>query len=295
MEPKQWGEGSGPLQPFDDKGHQAQGTGESQEKSEGHRLGSVAIIINSKPEINSEPELGDALNAAAPPASMIDPNPPMADPTADIETLLFVYGTLKRGQPNHGRLQGARCLGLASLQGACLFDLGPFPMAIAGEGRVAGELYAVASADLPDLDAFEGCPRLYQRHWLPLTDGRHAWVYLGQPRQVRHVPQLVGGQWPADGRTAPIAFLRSPGLQRWGWACALLWLLQPLAVTASAFDTLAACQAWRSSHGLARLELANAIGAAHYLTKRHAFQESTQQAPVELYSPADIQRVCGRS
>ncbi|MFM7640223.1 MAG: gamma-glutamylcyclotransferase [Cyanobium sp.] len=214
-----------------------------------------------------------------PPPEM-DHTPPTATPLAESETLLFVYGTLKSGQPNHGRLQGARCLGQASLPGACLHDLGPFPMAVAGEGSVAGELYAVAWTDLPDLDAFEGCPRLYQRHWLPLADGRQAWAYLGQARQVRHVPRLAGGLWLGVGTTA-------------SWA--VLWLLQPLALSAGAFDSLATCQAWRSSHGLARLELANAIGAAHYLTKRHAFQESTPEAPVELYSPSDIQRVCGRS
>lgn len=220
----------------------------------------------------------------------------MAEPLADDETLLFVYGTLKRGQSNHARLQQARWLGPAQLQGACLFDLGPFPMAVAGEGWVIGELYAVAWAALPDLDAFEGCPRLYQRHWLPLADGRQAWAYLGQPRQVRHARQLPGGQWPAEGRSSPPPLRRVLGLVGWAIAAsALLCQLQPGAASASAFDTLGACQAWRSSRGRARLDWANAIGAAHYLTKRHPFQESTPQHPVELYSSTDILRVCGRS
>ncbi|MFN7677938.1 MAG: gamma-glutamylcyclotransferase, partial [Cyanobacteriota bacterium] len=99
---------------------------------------------------------------------------------ADGETLLFVYGTLKRGLANHARLQGARALGDAVLPGARLYDLGPFPMAVAGDGQVGGELYAVAQSALPALDVFEGCPRLYQRHWLSLADGRQAWVYMGQ-------------------------------------------------------------------------------------------------------------------
>jgi gamma-glutamylcyclotransferase (GGCT)/AIG2-like uncharacterized protein YtfP len=122
---------------------------------------------------------------------------PERDGPGEGETPLFVYGTLKRGQANHGRLQGARWLGEAWLEGACLHDLGPFPMAIPAQGRVAGELYAVALAVLPALDAFEGCPRLYQRHWLSLADGRSAWVYLGQGRQVRHSPRLEAGEWPA--------------------------------------------------------------------------------------------------
>lgn len=180
------------------------------------------------------------------------------------ETPLFVYGTLKRGQPNHARLEGARWLGEAWLEGACLYDLGPFPMAIAAEGVVFGEVYAVALAALPLLDAFEGCPRLYARHWLALADGRQAWVYLGRARQVRHSRRLPAGVWP------------------------------PVEAVSAGFDTLGACQAWRHSRGLARLELANAIGAAHALTKRHPFTESTAEKPVALYEPADVARVCGR-
>jgi gamma-glutamylcyclotransferase (GGCT)/AIG2-like uncharacterized protein YtfP len=203
------------------------------------------------------------------------------------EMPLFVYGTLKRGQANHGHLQGARCLGPAVLEGASLHDLGPFPMAIAAQGRVIGELYAVDAAALPGLDAFEGCPRLYQRHWLTLADGRQAWVYLGQPRQVRHSPRLRDGEWP-------------PASSR-GWAAAAMGLALPLltafglgAARAGGFDTLGACQSWHSSHGLARLELSNAIGAAHALTKRRAFAESTPEQPLMLYDPGDIARVCDR-
>ncbi len=200
---------------------------------------------------------------------------------AEGETPVFVYGTLKRGQPNHARLQGARWLGEAWLEGACLYDLGPFPMAIPAEGRVAGEVYAVPAEVLPELDAFEGCPRLYQRRWLPLADGRQAWVYLGQGRQVRHSPRLAAGHWPASALDALRAL---PLLLALGWG----------GVQAAGFDTLGTCQAWRQSRGLARLELANAIGAAHALTKRHPFMESTAEHPLALYDPSDIARVCGR-
>ncbi len=68
----------------------------------------------------------------------------------------------------------------------------------------------------------------------------------------------------------------------------------PLAsALAGGFDTLGACQAWRSSHGTIRIILANAIGEAHYLTKRHPFADSSPDRPVLLYDPGDIARVCG--
>jgi hypothetical protein len=146
-------------------------------------------------------------------------------------------------------------------------------MAIAGEGRICGELYALSSEALAAIDVFEGAPRLYERHWRPLADGRQAWVYLGRPRQVRRSRLLPGGQWPVL-----VGFL--------------LALLPPGMAGGAGFDTLATCQAWRRSHGVARIELGNSIGAAHFLTKRIPFQESPPEAPVELYSPADLQRIC---
>jgi hypothetical protein len=59
-----------------------------------------------------------------------------------------------------------------------------------------------------------------------------------------------------------------------------------------ALDILATCNEWRGSRGTARILLANSIGAAHLLTKKHRLQESPADAPVALYSEADLQRIC---
>ena len=111
--------------------------------------------------------------------------------------LVFVYGTLKRGEKNHHWLDGASWQGEAELSGVLLHDLGPFPMAVIGEGTAIGEVYAVEERGLARLDELEGYPRLYDRQMLSLNDGRQAWVYLGRPRQVRHAPLVVGGSWHA--------------------------------------------------------------------------------------------------
>ncbi len=58
------------------------------------------------------------------------------------------------------------------------------------------------------------------------------------------------------------------------------------------FDTLGACQSWQNSRGLARIEVGNSIGAAHYLTKMQRLQESDPAAPMSLYSEGDVARVC---
>jgi gamma-glutamylcyclotransferase (GGCT)/AIG2-like uncharacterized protein YtfP len=114
--------------------------------------------------------------------------------------LLFVYGTLRRGFANHHQLGGAAFVAEAEIAGVDLHDLGPFPMGIPGEGRIHGELYRVDADQLAHLDRFEGVPRLYRRERRPLDAGRQAWIYLGQPRQVRHSPRLADGRWP--GRKA---------------------------------------------------------------------------------------------
>lgn len=214
--------------------------------------------------------------------------------------LLFVYGTLKRGLNNHHQLGDAPFLGEVEMPGVCLHDLGPFPMAIAADGVARGELYGVDAERLAHLDRFEGVPRLYQRESRRLSDGRQAWIYLGQPRQVRHSPRLQGGCWPA---TAPGVTPQTPAAGpplAWGSAhrcrAALLSLLAPLALlgvqSARAEASLAQCRRWQNSNGLEQILLGNAIGAAAYLTKVQRFADSDPQHPQLLYSPSDLQRAC---
>jgi gamma-glutamylcyclotransferase (GGCT)/AIG2-like uncharacterized protein YtfP len=117
------------------------------------------------------------------------------------EQAVFVYGSLKRDQPNHHWLEGSSCWGQAQLAGVALYDLGPFPMAVAvapGAGAtplLQGELYGVDGATLARLDRLEGSPRLFQRHWLVLLDGSSAWIYLGRASQVRHSAPISTGRW----------------------------------------------------------------------------------------------------
>uniref|UniRef100_A0ABI0NRK9 Gamma-glutamylaminecyclotransferase n=1 Tax=Bos taurus TaxID=9913 RepID=A0ABI0NRK9_BOVIN len=87
---------------------------------------------------------------------------------------VFVYGTLKTGQPNHRvLLDGAH--GRAAFRGRA-HTLEPYPLVIAGEHniprllnlpgrghRVFGEVYEVDERMLRFLDEFESCPDMYQR------------------------------------------------------------------------------------------------------------------------------------
>ncbi|HTQ31898.1 MAG TPA: gamma-glutamylcyclotransferase family protein [Opitutaceae bacterium] len=113
----------------------------------------------------------------------------MSDRTPAAQSaLLFVYGTLRRGQPNHRQLLrlGARFLGpavtLRPLRLGRAADGLPVLYATARDG-LRGELYAV---DMPAawtaLDEFEGHPAFYRRHLdrvrRPGGTEAEAWLYF---------------------------------------------------------------------------------------------------------------------
>jgi gamma-glutamylcyclotransferase (GGCT)/AIG2-like uncharacterized protein YtfP len=138
--------------------------------------------------------------------------------------VVFVYGTLKKGNRNAGRLDGSIPLGTASTPARfSLFCLGYAPgMVTGGSTAVRGECYVVTGETLATLDAFEGHPWKYRRTLLPLTldDGTelYAWVYLLRRDYVaadggRIVPS---GAWeqPEDSGAVALARLFGRGGRR---------------------------------------------------------------------------------
>lgn len=90
-----------------------------------------------------------------------------------MSTVLFIYGTLKRGCSNHHHLAGQTFLGLARTKpGYRLYDLGGYPgIARLPDDRdgVVGELWSVDAEALQRLDRFEGVHEgLYRREPIPL-------------------------------------------------------------------------------------------------------------------------------
>jgi gamma-glutamylcyclotransferase (GGCT)/AIG2-like uncharacterized protein YtfP len=90
-----------------------------------------------------------------------------------MNTLLFVYGTLKRGCSNHGQMTGQTFVGTArTIPGYTLYDLGSYPAIVtdsADRNGVVGEVWSVDEAALQRLDHFEGVHEgLYRREPIPL-------------------------------------------------------------------------------------------------------------------------------
>jgi gamma-glutamylaminecyclotransferase len=116
-------------------------------------------------------------------------------------SLIFVYGTLKRGCRNHAYLEAQSFVGeVRTAPGFRLFDLGEYPgMVPHADDRegVAGEVWSVDAPCLARLDALEGlAENLYERKLVPLlapftAQKVETYLYL-QPVEGR---RAVGPVW----------------------------------------------------------------------------------------------------
>jgi gamma-glutamylcyclotransferase (GGCT)/AIG2-like uncharacterized protein YtfP len=108
---------------------------------------------------------------------------------------VFVYGTLKKGKPNHRIIQ--HCKGSkAYAPGIDLFAGPSFPFAKRGSRIAIGEVYEVDQETLVRLDHLEGHPTFYQREKTNvLINGSRsqAWIYLF-PNADKY-PAVTDGEW----------------------------------------------------------------------------------------------------
>jgi len=108
-----------------------------------------------------------------------DPLPP-GTPTC----LLFIYGTLRSGQPHAPRLGGAEALGLATVVGE-LRNLGDYPGLEDGTGIVHGELLRIPEAALSRIDELEGYD----------PDDPEGSLFRREMREVRREDGTVAQSW----------------------------------------------------------------------------------------------------
>ncbi len=109
-------------------------------------------------------------------------------------SLVFVYGTLRQGESNHGLLAESERLGVTQTPPHyTLYDLGPYPAAIPGHQAIIGEVYRVNDTTLNALDELEEVPVEYRREQVETAFGR-AWIYLYQDESVLH-RLITSGDW----------------------------------------------------------------------------------------------------
>ncbi|MCC6735823.1 MAG: gamma-glutamylcyclotransferase [Bauldia sp.] len=121
---------------------------------------------------------------------------------------LVLYGSLRRGEPaygSHGLDRRLRFVMPCTIRGR-LFDCGPYPAFVPGDGIVHGELFeAMDTSIVSDLDAFEEVDPanpaggLYARELIAIEEGGYAFVYRYNP-PIEGLPEIVSGDWVAHRR-----------------------------------------------------------------------------------------------
>jgi gamma-glutamylcyclotransferase (GGCT)/AIG2-like uncharacterized protein YtfP len=117
-------------------------------------------------------------------------------------SLIFVYGTLKRGGTNHHCLADQKFVGEArTAAGFCLYNVGSFPGMVHradDHDGVAGEVWEVSAECLAKLDELEDVAHgMYRREKVPMAPPWdqgpvETYIYL---RSVRTLPKS-GSIWP---------------------------------------------------------------------------------------------------
>jgi gamma-glutamylcyclotransferase (GGCT)/AIG2-like uncharacterized protein YtfP len=96
-----------------------------------------------------------------------------------VKELVFVYGSLRRGQSHQALLRHAKYVGVHKTEPRyTMFSLGAFPAVVAGGCSViTGEVFAMDQTMLSRLDEFEDCPGEYVRTEISTRYGK-AWIYV---------------------------------------------------------------------------------------------------------------------
>ena len=114
------------------------------------------------------------------------------------KTILFIYGSLKRGHLNHHRIADQEYLGDAITEPHYrIIAIGKYGGLIRDEANgtaVKGELWAVTPAALANLDAFEGGEGDWIRGPVAICEGGQVQAYLWTGPVPAEVPS--GATWP---------------------------------------------------------------------------------------------------
>lgn len=112
-------------------------------------------------------------------------------------SLLFVYGTLMHGEPNHRLLHHATFVGPAATTARfSMIDLRGFPAIVSGGATaIVGEVFEVDAPTLVRVDWLESVPDMYLRLPLELADGRYVDAYVLPAGRAPNAPFIPSGDW----------------------------------------------------------------------------------------------------
>lgn len=115
--------------------------------------------------------------------------------TRKMTQLVFVYGTLRRGEANQHLLRAARCLGRHKTEPRyTMFSLGAWPaITDGGNTAIVGDVFRVDTPTVAMLDEFENHPNEYVRRRIETPFG-NAWVYIYRQTPTAAVV-VPSGDW----------------------------------------------------------------------------------------------------
>lgn len=113
--------------------------------------------------------------------------------------LLFVYGTLREGMPNHPLMGGCNKVADATIS-AKLYLHGWLPTVFKGDGTVVGEIYEIPDTDKwRRLDQLEGHPNWYCREEVEALTEKgetvRVWIYFMQGEPHPGSDYVVDGDY----------------------------------------------------------------------------------------------------
>ncbi len=120
------------------------------------------------------------------------------------ECIVFVYGTLRRGEVYSSYLQNSEFLDYDIITGYILRDLGEYPMAFERGDTVSSikvEVYKIDAGTLHQLDILEECREgdeesLYMRKAVYSSKGFTGFLYYGAKESDYLSYKLIpGGDW----------------------------------------------------------------------------------------------------
>lgn len=92
-----------------------------------------------------------------------------------MNNLIFIYGTLKKGESNHSHMKGSKYIGNAKSVKKYImhpYRNSDFPCLFneSGKYNIEGELYKVSDEKMVQLDYFEGVPNLFDKEKIDVID-----------------------------------------------------------------------------------------------------------------------------
>lgn len=123
-----------------------------------------------------------------------------------MKELVFVFGTIRKGQPRHYLLEGSNFIGYGVIEGFDLYYIyNLFPGVVDGKGKVVGEVYEVDQDKLYSLDEAEDVVSIKNidvglskrvKVKVKMDNGKeiNAWCYVFI-QDLENSPKIESGDW----------------------------------------------------------------------------------------------------